>query len=80
MAMELLALAEELGIPCQREAVPGGNSGTNAEAIQISRTGVATALISLPLKYMHTPVEVVDTADMAACVELLAAYVERMEV
>ncbi len=80
MAMELLALADELGIPCQRKAEPGGNSGTNAEAIQISRTGVATALISLPLKYMHTPVEVVDTEDMAACVELLAAYVERMEV
>lgn len=80
MAMELLALAEKLDIPCQREAVPGGNSGTNAEAVQVSRTGVATALVSLPLKYMHTPVEVVSQADMAACVELLAAYVANMEV
>ena len=80
MATELLALADELGIACQREAVPGGNSGTNAEAVQISRAGVATALVSLPLKYMHTPVEVVCREDMTACVELLTAYVERMEV
>lgn len=80
MAMELLALAEKLGIPCQREAEPGGNSGTNAEAVQVSRTGVATALVSLPLKYMHTPVETVTREDMTACVELLAAYVENMEV
>ena len=80
MAMELLALAEKLGIPCQREAVPGGNSGTNAEAVQVSRTGVATTLISLPLKYMHTPVETVCREDMAACVKLITAYVENMEV
>ncbi len=80
MAMELLALAEKKNIPCQRKAEPGGNSGTNAEAIQITREGVATALVDLPLKYMHTPVEVVDLRDMEACVELLTAYVENMEV
>ncbi len=80
MAMELLALAEKKGIPCQRKAEPGGNSGTNAEAVQVSRTGVATALLSLPLKYMHTPVETVCREDMTACVELVTAYVENMEV
>ena len=38
-----------------------------------------TALVSLPLKYMHTPVEVVDIADMQAIVNLITAYVEGME-
>ena len=79
LAMELMALAEAKGIPYQPEAVPGGNSGTNAHAIQVARTGVVTALVSLPLKYMHTPVEVVDIADMQAIVDLIAAYVEGME-
>lgn len=77
---ELLRLAQEHDIAFQREAVPGGNSGTNAEAIQVSREGVVTALISLPLKYMHTPVEVVCREDMTAIVELLTVYVEGMEV
>ena len=79
LAMELMALAEEKDIPYQPEAVPGGNSGTNAHAIQVARTGVVTALVSLPLKYMHTPVEVVSLADMQAIVDLIAAYVEGME-
>ena len=80
LSRELLALGREKGIPCQPEAVPGGNSGTNAQAIQVAREGVVTALISLPLKYMHTPVEVVCREDMAAIVDLLTAYVESLEV
>ncbi len=80
LTKELFALAEKKGIPYQYKAEPGGNSGTNAHAIQIAREGVATALISLPLKYMHTPVEVVCRDDMDAIVELLAAYVESLEV
>ncbi len=80
LSKELFALAEARGIAHQPKAEPGGNSGTNAEAIQISREGVATALISLPLKYMHTPVEMVSLEDMTAIVELLTAYVEGLEV
>ena len=80
LARQLMALATEKNIPFQPEAVPGGNSGTDTEAIQISRTGVTTALISLPLKYMHTPVEVVSVRDMTAVVDLITAYVEGAEV
>ena len=80
LARQLIALAEEKKIPYQPEAVPGGNSGTTAHAIQVARTGVVTALISLPLKYMHTPVEVVHISDMEAIVDLIAAYVESLEV
>lgn len=80
LTKELFSIAKERGIAHQPEAVPGGNSGTNAHAIQVSRTGVQTALISLPLKYMHTPVEVVCREDMDAIVELLTVYVESLEV
>ena len=80
LTKKLFALAEEKGIAYQTEVVPGGNSGTNAEAIQVSQTGVATGLISLPLKYMHTPVEVICREDMTAICQLVTAYVEGMEV
>lgn len=71
------ALAEELGVGAKEE-VDGGSTGTNAWAVQVSRTGVATAVLSLPLKYMHTPTEVVSAADIAAAGELACAFVRRL--
>ena len=53
-----------------------GHTGTNGWEMQISREGVATAVLSLPLKYMHTPVEVVSLADLEQTARLLAAFVE----
>ncbi|MBQ2895535.1 MAG: M42 family peptidase [Oscillospiraceae bacterium] len=70
---KLMALADEAGISCQIEVLPG-HSGTNAWPIQISREGVATGLVSLPLRYMHTPVEVLDLRDAEACAQLIAAW------
>lgn len=46
-------------------------TGTDANAIQISRAGVATALISLPNRYMHSPCELIDQRDLEACIELV---------
>ncbi len=69
----LLALAAEKGIPVQTE-VMAGCSGTDAWVIQTSREGVATGVLSLPLKYMHTPVEVLDLRDAEAAAQLLAAW------
>ena len=66
--------AEELGMAVQYE-VMSGNTGTNGWPMQVSREGVATALLSLPLRYMHTPVEVVSKADMEDCAKLLAAFI-----
>ncbi|MCI8422396.1 MAG: M42 family metallopeptidase [Lawsonibacter sp.] len=71
----LKALAKQKEIPVQIE-VMAGHSGTNAWPIQISREGVATAVLSIPERYMHTPVEVVSKKDLEATAELLAAYVE----
>ncbi len=80
MTKALFSLAEERGISCQPEVCPGGQSGTNAAAIQISRAGVATGLLSLPLKYMHTPLETARYEDMEAVQKLIVAYAESLEV
>lgn len=79
MTQEIFDLAKEKGIPCQPEVCPG-RSGTNAEEIQVSRMGVATALVSLPVKYMHTPVETVLLEDMENVRRLIAEYAASMEV
>ncbi len=61
-------------IPFQREAAPGG-TGTDANAMQLTRAGVATALISIPNRYMHTQVEVVSLTDLDAAARLIAETV-----
>ena len=78
MTQELIRLAREKGIPHQIEVCPG-RSGTNAEEIQISRLGVATLLVSLPLRYMHTPHEVVCCEDMESVCRLITGFVRSME-
>ena len=74
MSRYLCELAEREEIPYQREVMES-HSGTNAWPVQISREGVATAVVSLPLKYMHTPIEVVNKADMESVARLLVAFV-----
>ncbi len=70
---ELKKIAAEKKIPVQFE-VMGGDTGTDADEISISKGGVKTGLISIPLKYMHTPVEVVDTDDICAVGRLMAEF------
>ncbi len=68
--------AEENGIRYQISVEPGGDSGTNTAVIQTAREGVATALFSLPLRYMHTPVEVSDRDDAEDLARLIAETVK----
>ena len=75
MTRRMLDKAAERSIPVQRE-IMAGHTGTNGWEMQISREGVATAVLSLPLKYMHTPVEAVSLADLEQTARLLAAFVE----
>lgn len=56
----------------------GRATPTDADPIQISRAGVATALVSIPLRYMHTPGEVVDVADLDGTIHLLTAAIAAM--
>ena len=57
----------------------GNRTGTDADAIQISRSGVPTGLVSIPLRYMHSPVEMVDLRDVEATVALLVAFAESLD-
>ncbi|MBQ6266854.1 MAG: M42 family peptidase [Clostridia bacterium] len=74
MSRRLSALAEEKEIAAQPE-VMGGRTGTNCDHIQVSRGGVRTALLSVPLRNMHTACEIADLADLEASARLMAAYI-----
>lgn len=73
----LMRTAEEEKIPCQIMGIPRA-TGTDANVMQLVHGGVATALISIPLRYMHTPVEVLDWADIEGAVKLLSALCNRI--
>ena len=76
---ELLSeTAERLDAPHSVEA-SGRATWTDADAIQIARAGIPAGLISIPLRYMHSPVEMVDLADVEATVELVAAFAAALE-
>ena len=67
----IVGIAEGADIPIQLHAYPRP-TGTDARAIQITRAGVATALISVPNRYMHSPSEVVHLDDVENCARLIA--------
>lgn len=69
----LVFCANKIKVPYQVEA-EARPTGTDARTIQMSRAGVATGLISIPLRYMHTPSEVVDLEDVENAVKLLECF------
>lgn len=71
---KLVETAKKLKIPYQIEA-ESGPTGTDARSIQVSRNGVATALISIPLRYMHTPSEIIDLNDLENAVKLIEGFI-----
>ncbi len=73
----LLRTAREEGIPVQVMGAPRA-TGTDANVMQLTRGGVATALVSVPLRYMHTPVEMLSLSDLEQTVRLLAGLVYRI--
>lgn len=75
LTQHLIKKAETLKLEWQPEVMPG-NSGTNAWKMQVTREGVATAVLSIPLKYMHTPYEVVKACDIELTAQLLSAFAE----
>jgi putative aminopeptidase FrvX len=74
---EVLARIEQVAkakkIPLQHEAM-SATSGTDTDGIFWTRGGIASGLISLPNRYMHSPVEIVSLKDLAMIPELLAAF------
>ncbi len=70
--------AEAEGIPFTLESL-GKATGTDADAIHLSRAGVPSGLVSVPCRYMHSPVEMVSLADVDAAARLIAAFARRLE-
>lgn len=77
MTERMVAKAKELCIPYDLEVMEG-HTGTNGWHMQIVREGIATSVVSLPLKYMHSPIEVLDLADIESTAVLLAAFAENL--
>lgn len=73
----LIETAEHEEIPHTVESL-GRGTGTDADAVHASRTGVPTAVVSVPLRYMHSSVELVSLPDVEATARLLAAFAQRL--
>ncbi len=69
------AKAEKISV--QISAEPGG-TGTDANALQLNRAGVVTGLVSIPLRYMHSPCELISLKDLEQCAKLLAKTIEKV--
>lgn len=74
MSRKLSDIAAKKDIPHQSE-IMGGKTGTNCDEIQVAGKGVKTALISVPLRNMHTAVEVCDLEDIESTARLMAEYI-----
>jgi putative aminopeptidase FrvX len=73
----LVETAEAEGIPHTIETGP--ESHTDADDTYASREGIPTGLVSIPLRNMHTPIEIVELADLEACIRLLVAFAGRLQ-
>ena len=74
MTNKLITLAKDKNIPYQLEPL-SGSTGTNADHISVSKSGVKTALVSIPERYMHTQSEVISLSDVKATAELIYEYI-----
>ncbi len=74
MSQELIALANKNGIKYQTE-ICSSQTGTNADVISVSKEGIKTGLVSIPLRNMHTQAELADLDDVEAVAQIIAAYI-----
>jgi tetrahedral aminopeptidase len=78
LAQKLIKTAENENIPYQLDVEPG-DTGTEAWAVQVSREGVSTALISIPVRYMHTDIETVDISDIKNTGKLVSGFMQHSD-
>lgn len=74
LSQRLISVAKENDVSYQTE-VMGGKTGTDCDVISISKSGVKTGLVSIPLRNMHTDVEIVDIKDINSVCDLLENYI-----
>lgn len=75
---EMKSLAKKLEIPFSVEILPG-RSGTDGDVVQVTAEGIPTLVVSIPLRYMHTPVEVVSIKDVQRTGRLLAEFIAMLD-
>jgi endoglucanase len=75
---QLVAVADRQELKYQIEPIPS-NTGTDAWAIQVARAGIPTALIGIPLRNMHSPVETVDIRDIERAGRWLAQFIAELD-
>ena len=73
----LAAIAEREGIPYSVQIAPR-YTGTDADAIHVSRGGVAAGVVSIPNRYMHSPNEMIELVDVENAAKLIAAFVRSL--
>jgi endoglucanase len=78
MYRQFKKLAEENDIPFDTEVMPG-QSGTDSMAMQLTRSGVPNMVLSIPVRYMHSPVELAALKDIQRAGRLLALYIESLD-
>jgi putative aminopeptidase FrvX len=71
---KIMALAKEMEMPLQHEAT-SRTTGTDADDIYPTKGGIPSALVSIPMRYMHSTVEMIDFADVERCISLLTRFV-----
>jgi putative aminopeptidase FrvX len=76
---KIMALAKEMEIPLQHEAI-SQTTGTDADDIYPIKGGIPSALVSIPMRYMHSPVEMIDLVDVERCISLLTSFVGAVSV
>ena len=74
---EFKKIAEELEIPYNKDVMPR-HSGTETYALQVTAEGIPTMLLSIPLRYMHTPVEMISFKDVTRTGRLLAEFIAKL--
>ena len=78
LSKEMMRIAEKNGLSYQTE-VMSGETGTNADRFSVNAGGVKAVTLSVPLKYMHTPVEVISLSDVENTAQLIAAYIKEVK-
>jgi putative aminopeptidase FrvX len=74
LVQRLITIAQESEIPIQHEA-SSRTTGTDTDTIYLTKTGIPSALVSIPLRYMHSTVETLDLNDVERCILLLTNFV-----
>lgn len=74
MSDDLMKIADKNGIKYQTEICPS-STGTNADVISVSKSGVKTGLVSIPLRNMHTQAELADINDIESVAQIIASYI-----